>query len=231
MQFLTSWDDGYVLDLRVAELLDRYGAKGTFYVCPHKQHGSDMLTREQIRSLSSHHDIGAHSLSHPRLTLVSSTHAEEEIRGSKTWVEEITGKPCTTFCYPYGAVNDHVKHLVQNAGFSDARTTKDLQFSSADPFLQPVTLQIAPFPRRRMQWHWKLLDPLGPLRARYKRLRALGTPHSAMGSWLAVAKYLLLYAMETHQEFFHLYGHSKEIEKYGMWEDLEEFLRFAKAHR
>ena len=28
----TSWDDGHPLDLRVAELLAKYGLQGTFYV-------------------------------------------------------------------------------------------------------------------------------------------------------------------------------------------------------
>ena len=33
----TSWDDGNKLDIKVAELLDKYGMKGTFYIAklPH----------------------------------------------------------------------------------------------------------------------------------------------------------------------------------------------------
>jgi len=232
VDFLTSWDDGYLLDLRVADLLDRYGAKGTFYVCPKSQHGQQMMSEEQIKTLSGRHTIGAHTLTHPHLTRISEAHATQEIRGSKTWVEGVTGKPCTMFCYPYGAVNPRVRTIVEQAGFSGARTTKDLEFSSTDPFLQPLTLQIFPFPwRRRMKLSWKSLDFFGPLRARYPRLRKLKTPHSAMGSWLTVAKYLYGYAKETKQDFFHLYGHSREIEKYGMWEELEEFLRFVKHHQ
>lgn len=227
VQFLTSWDDGYVLDLKVADLLDRYNAEGTFYICPHAQHSAEMLSEKQIHDLSNLHTIGAHSLTHPRLTLISKEHATEEIRGSKKWVEEATGKLCTMFCYPYGDVNVHVRDLVEEAGFHGARTTKDLEFSAPDPFLQPVTLQIFPFPwRRKMRLGWKMFDPLGPLRARYPHLRKLKTPHSAMGSWLALAKYLFGYAKETNQPFFHLYGHSREVEKYGMWGELEEFLRF-----
>lgn len=232
MQFLTSWDDGYVLDLKVADLLDRYGMKGTFYICPSEQHGAEMMTESQIASLSKRHEIGAHTLTHPRLTLIPHGHADQEIRESKVWVEKVTGKPCTMFCYPYGAVNDHVKHLVKEAGFLGARTTRDLEFSATDAFLQPVSLQVMPFPgRRHSRITWKLLDHLGPLRARYRRLRVLETPHGAMGSWLALAKYLYGYAKRTDQPFFHLYGHSREIEKYGMWEKLEEFLKFANENR
>jgi len=31
----TSWDDGHVLDMRLASLLTHYGFKGTFYISPH----------------------------------------------------------------------------------------------------------------------------------------------------------------------------------------------------
>ena len=47
-----------------------------------------------------------------------------------------------------------------------------------------------------------------------------------MGSWMALAKYLYGYSKETNQPFFHLYGHSREIEMYGMWGELEEFLSY-----
>lgn len=231
MEFLTSWDDGYLLDLKVADLLDRYNAKGTFYICPHAQHAAEMLSKEQMRDLSQRHTIGAHSLTHPRLTMISTEKANEEIRGSKMWVEEVTGKPCTMFCYPYGAVNNDVKNLVKEVGFHGARTTKDLEFSAPDSFLQPVTLQVMPFPgRQHSRISWKLLDHFGPLRARYARLRTFKTPHTAMGSWSALAQYLYGYAKETGQPFFHLYGHSREIEKYGMWGELEEFLKFVQKN-
>ncbi len=229
MQFLTSWDDGYLLDLRIADLLDHYGMKGTFYVCPAAQHTAKMLSNDQIKALSNRHTIGAHSMTHPKLTQISAQDALKEIQESRQWVENTTGKPCTTFCYPYGATNNAVEQLVQEAGFTDARTTEDLQFSSSDPFCKPITLQIAPFPVR-MRFHpmWKVLDPLGPLRSRYRRLRSLDTPHRAMTSWLSLAKYLYAYGLKNNLLFFHLYGHSREVEKYGMWGELEEFLGFVK---
>jgi peptidoglycan/xylan/chitin deacetylase (PgdA/CDA1 family) len=227
MQFLTSWDDGYLLDLKVADLLDRYGMKGTFYLCPAAQHAADMLSKEQIKALSSRHAIGAHSMTHPKLTKIPAEQAAREIRDSKKWVEDATGKPCTMFCYPYGAVNDAVKKFVREAGFTEARITDDLEFSAPDPFLQPVSLQVMPFPvRHHSRIDWKILDHFGPLRSRYAQLRKIKTPHSAMTSWLSLAKYLYGYAKETDQTFFHLYGHSREVEKYGMWGDLEEFLAY-----
>ncbi|MFA6039786.1 MAG: polysaccharide deacetylase family protein [Candidatus Peribacteraceae bacterium] len=230
MLFTTSWDDGYALDLRLAELLERHGCTGTFYVSPQPQHKEQMLTEEEIRTLAARHEVGAHTLTHPKLTQLISDEARREISGSKEWVERVSGKPCTMFCYPYGDANEDVQTLVREAGFAGARATDDLRFSADDPFALPVTLQVMPFPwRRRFRPAWKILDPLGPLRARFTRLRTVGVPLSAMTSWQSLARALFTAAREHDRPFFHLYGHSREIERYGMWEQLDAFLSYIGA--
>lgn len=226
MLFTTSWDDGYALDLKLADLLDTYKAKGTFYVCPRKQHSAKMLSEEDIRNLCERHEIGAHTLRHPKLTQVPTVEAKQEIEDSKAWVEDCTGIPCHMFCYPFGDVNSNVAQLVTDAGFHGARTTKDLCFQHADALALPTSLQIMPFPRRRVwsRW-WHPLDPLGPLRVRYRRLRKLGIKPRCLRSWTDLAICLFNYAKETNQPYFHLWGHSHEIEKYNMWNDVETFLK------
>ena len=230
MLFTTSWDDGYKLDLRLADLLDQYDIKGTFYVCPRKQHGKDMMTNDEIALLRERHEIGAHTLRHSKLTEVSSVEAKEEIESSKQWVEQITGAPCKMFCYPYGFHNDEVIQLVRNAGFSGARTTERLQFTVNDPFAIPTTLQVTPFPRRKTwsRW-WHPLDPYGPLRVRRKVLKQLGVSPKSQKTWLDLAMSLFDLGKQSNQPVFHLWGHSHEIEKYGLWEDLEKFLAHVKA--
>lgn len=230
MQFPTSWDDGCALDLRIAEMLERCNLTGTFYVCPRSQHDATLLSEQEIRTLAERHVIGAHTLTHPRLTLMATAEVEREIQGSKQWVERVTGKPCQMFCYPYGDVNVAVRDLVMKAGFTGARTTEDFRFAAADPFLQPVTLQVSPFPwRRRFHPAWKILDPLGPLRHAWTRTRGIGLPLSAFTSWSALATALFENARRSGQPFFHLYGHSREIERYGMWKELERFLTHVAA--
>lgn len=231
MLFTTSWDDGYALDQQVDILLGGARCTGTFYVCPQAQHGVPMLREDGIRDLGDRCEIGAHTLTHPRLTRLDPARAREEIRGSKAWVEGVTGKPCRMFCYPYGDVNTTVRALVAEGGFLSARTTERLRFDASDPFTLPITLQVSPFPwRRRFRPPWKILDPLGPLRAQWARLATIGVPLRARGNWLALAEALFEIALANSRQspthFFHLYGHSREIERYGMWEELEEFLRF-----
>ncbi len=227
MQLLTSWDDGRKDDLKLAELLEKYGATGTFYVSPPQTHEKPALTDDDIRLLSQKHEIGAHTMTHPRLTKVPIDDAKREIEESKKWIEGITGKPCTKFCYPCGEVNSQIRDLVKDAGFSEARTVEQLEFKATDPFLTPTTLQIYPFPiRRRYTRWWHCLDPLGRLRVFFPKMIKLRLPPSAYLSWLELAKALFNYAQETNQPFFHLWGHSWEVEKYKMWNDLEKFLEF-----
>ena len=227
MLFTTSWDDGYKLDIRLADLLDQYGCKGTFYVCPRKQHGKDTMSNEEIAELRERHEIGAHTLRHSKLTEVSSLLAKEEIEESKAWIEQITGAACTMFCYPYGFSNDAIMQLVKDAGYKGARTTTQLQFTFDDAFAMSTTLQIAPFPKRKTwsRW-WHPLDQYGPLRVKRKRLNQIGIPKQDRKDWLSLAKALFDEAANCQLPTanFHLWGHSHEIEKYNMWGDLEKFL-------
>lgn len=228
MLFTTSWDDGHRLDGRLAELLARYGATGTFYLCPGT---ADRLTDDAIRALARTHEVGAHTMTHPRLTRIPAATARREIIDAKRWVESVTGSPCRMFCYPYGDENLAVRGFVRDAGFIGARTVTQLQSTITDPFGMPTTLQIYPFPWRRRWTRWyHLFDPFGErfhlLRSQLKRLQL---PLSAYRGWLPLAKALFLHALRSQQSSFHLWGHSWEIERLHMWNALEAFLAFVVA--
>ncbi|MBU2213403.1 MAG: polysaccharide deacetylase family protein [Patescibacteria group bacterium] len=228
MLLTTSWDDGYELDLELAEVLEEYNCTGTFYVCPKKTKKAPKLTENDIYILSKKHEIGAHGMTHSWLPSLPPVDIEREIVQSKQWVENITGKECTMFCYPYGAHNEYARRYVKKAGFLGARTVEILQFSAENKFVMPTTLQIAPFPKRKeFKIWWHKLDTFGPLRTKMTRLFELHIPLRSMKSWLELAAALLAHAIETKQPFFHLWGHSDEIERYEMWEELEKFLEFA----
>src|SRR5438105_846133 len=96
----TSWDDGDVLDDRIADLLDRHGLAGTFYIA--RSHRPRRMPDTRIRALAARHEIAAHSLNHPDLTLLSRADKRQEIEGSRKWLEDVTGEPVSMFCYPFG---------------------------------------------------------------------------------------------------------------------------------
>lgn len=219
MWITTSWDDGHSLDQRLAARLDRYDLRGTFYIA--RDYLPDRLTASQIAALAARHEIGAHSLTHPDLTALPPDRAYHEIAGSGAWVAAITGRPVTAFCPPCGLVNDTVRDLIAAAGYEVARTTQLYHLAaSGDPLRLPTTTCAEPFP----------FLPAGSLRERLQPLRyvrrfvvPLRIPLAALRSWSALALALLDRAAATGG-VWHLWGHSWEIERYGLWDDLDRVL-------
>jgi peptidoglycan/xylan/chitin deacetylase (PgdA/CDA1 family) len=223
----TSWDDGDILDMRLTALLEKYGATGTFYIT--KEYRRQRLSDEQIRILAARHEVGAHTLTHLDLRGLSRKQKASEIMGSKQWLEEVTGNAVEMFCYPSGHWDDESCEAVKDAGFAGARTTEGGRIAIGDPFAMPVTLQVYPFPLRKKDtdhFYWRYL--FQPLAQRGSDLHALGVPWPSMYSWSNTAKVAFDIA-RRRGGVFHLWGHSWEIEKYGMWEELEGFLKWASS--
>jgi peptidoglycan/xylan/chitin deacetylase (PgdA/CDA1 family) len=67
--------------------------------------------------------IGAHTLTHPMLSMLSAAQARREIVGSKDWLEDVLGRAVTTFSYPYGGPDHYGEAavtIVGDAGFEAA---------------------------------------------------------------------------------------------------------------
>ncbi len=53
-------------------------------------------------------EIGAHSRRHPRLPQLAAPALRDELDGARAIIERYTGRPVTSFAYPYGAVDERV---------------------------------------------------------------------------------------------------------------------------
>lgn len=218
----TSWDDGHPLDMRIVEKLNQYGLRGTFYVA--RDYLPERLSEDEIKALSQQHEVGAHTITHPRLTKVELSQARQEIVESKQWLEQVTGKTIEAFCYPCGARNQDIRDAVRDAGYIVARAVEKYALDiGTDPWAIPTTTHIYPFPFR----------PVDSLRARFEPIRyALPyvfprrIPLIALRNWPALAIALLERAAATGG-VWHLWGHSWEIDKYQMWEALDVVLAAA----
>lgn len=121
----TSWDDGVKGDLGTIKLLERYGLKGTFYITVGNLNKKRFLSKIDVRDIFRQgHEIGAHTVTHPRLPLVPIQTARLEIERSKNMLEKMIDAEVVSFSYPKGQYNKAVKKLVAQAGFKIARTTK-----------------------------------------------------------------------------------------------------------
>src|SRR5712692_2183757 len=109
----TSWDDGHPLDLRMAELLASYGVPSTFYV-PVAYHKRPVMTKTQLSELvEMRMEVGSHTLTHPILTELQKGEIFRELRESREILEDMLGRPVTSFCYPKGKFNDTARSLIR----------------------------------------------------------------------------------------------------------------------
>lgn len=112
-----------------------------------------LLTKAQVEEMVRYgFTIGAHSLSHARLTEIPRDEARREIRESKTVLESELSGPVDYFAYPYGAYNsDHVA-FVKEAGYHAGFTT---HYAEAGLFAinrQNISLRVKP-----ARFIWRLL--------------------------------------------------------------------------
>ncbi len=215
----TSWDDGHPLDLRVADLLAKYGLRGTFYV-PREAGGHPTLSLVQLRELSGAFEVGGHTVHHVDLTRVSDELAWQEISESKSWLAESTGIPCPMFCPPKGKCTAAHRDMMRRAEFTGMRSVEllslDFPHSENGLLLLPTTVQAYPHSILAYARNTVTRCSFGNL-WRY-------VAHCRFADWSKVARSLLEAALE-HGGIFHLWGHSWELEKTGQWHQLEEMLR------
>src|ERR1700722_20376337 len=158
----TSWDDGHCLDLHLAEILEEYRLPATFYISPASAEiaPADRLSRAGIRRIAERFEIGAHTLTHPRLTSLPLAVALHEIVAGRAHLEDMIGRRVTSFCYPGGAFRPEHVRLVREAFFSYARTVRRFSLDEgSDPLRSPTTVQA-----------YRHLVDVGPALA-YARLR------------------------------------------------------------
>jgi peptidoglycan/xylan/chitin deacetylase (PgdA/CDA1 family) len=70
-------------------------------------------------------DIGAHTVTHPFLSLMPEVEQHAEIAGSRNELEEILGRCVDTFSYPYGNLSSDTVTIVAKAGFVTALTIQN----------------------------------------------------------------------------------------------------------
>ena len=218
----TSWDDGNRADLAVAELLAARGMKGTFYIPINYSERS--LQNRELRDLSSAgFEIGGHGYSHKLLRGLSANEMNDEIAPCKPVLEDITGMEVGMFCYPCGRYDEKVLEALRAAGYRGARTTRMLAMQAQfDNFEIPTTVQA--FPHRPVTY-FKNVAKSG----QFEYLKTLLSQRTRLGSWVELSK-RMFDAVLAEGGVWHLYGHSWEIERLGLWNQLREVLDYVAGH-
>lgn len=135
MRIAQCWDDGVVDDIRLIEILLRFGAKASFNLNfgLHEEHRSTSwkylgtkevwrLAQSELRGVYDGFLVSNHCYRHAPLGRVSPDIAEQEVREGRDALEQHFGYPVTGFAYPGGSYNPAAEKLVRAAGHVYART-------------------------------------------------------------------------------------------------------------
>lgn len=202
MKIVLSIDDGTKDDIRIAKLCEKYGIDCVFYWPVDIEGVSLMKGWEPLKPkdeewIARNFEIGSHTITHRYLTQIPVEEAIEEIQESKRILENKYDQNITKFAYPRGYASDTLEKVVENSGYTYARSTQiGYVGEPEDPFFASTAVHIG-----------------CPVRAEYQ-----GT------TWLEYGLKKLEHARENDLDF-EAWGHSWEISKYNEWKNVEKFIK------
>ena len=129
-----TFDEGYLDNYtNLLPLMQQYGYRGVLYLlgdfdirynqwdvaADATEPRADIMDEAQKQAfVAAGWEIGAHTMRHLRLPELPAAEAAAEIQQSKTALEQRLGTEVISFAYPYGSLNEQVKALVADAGFT-----------------------------------------------------------------------------------------------------------------
>lgn len=134
--FNISYDDGVLQDIRLVELLNRYGLKGTFnlnsgmmkigFRWKHKT-GQEIvrLPEQTAAGLYIGHEVASHTLDHPYMNDLTEAQILHQMTQDKKNLEELFGRGVYGFAVPFLYYSDLIAQCARQAGFEYARISEE----------------------------------------------------------------------------------------------------------
>ena len=195
-----SYDDGAKDDIKLIEIMRKYGLKGTFNL-PTSELTSgkaDRLSPDEIKELfGDDTEIALHGYNHLSLAKVTPPLAVRDVVCDRDYLESTFDRVVRGMAYANGSVDDTVVDILKLAGVVYSRTTK-----STEGFDLPEDwLRLNPTCHHNNPRLFELVDEfLGPDTGKF--------------AWYFWAK---------KPRLFYLWGHSFEFPKDNNWDRIEEF--------
>lgn len=209
--FRASFDDGAKEDLRLADLMTKYGIQDVIFYVPAEWQthnlalGREPLSLKDLNNLADVFDVGSHTITHPLLTRIPLHEAIYEIVESKALLEQLLGMGIDSFCYPRGYANPELKELVRGNYESARNTLVGNLEEPADRVWESTTVHAGG--KRRKEYEGK----------------------TWLGEGLRLLKEAIAMSEEGKEPVYHIFGHSWELTREQGWDDLEILLKEIKA--
>ncbi len=132
-----TFDDGYASTHDAVLELLRRDISSTVYITTDKVDAPGMLSVAQLEDLAglSGVELGAHSVTHPKLDEISGARLDEEVAGSRRALETLLGISVASFAYPDGSHDARTRAAAVRAGYRSAAAVKDaISHLEDDPF-------------------------------------------------------------------------------------------------
>lgn len=209
-----SYDDGVTQDIRLIELLNKYGLKCTFNINSELLGKKGTLTQdgqrishykihpEDVKYIYDGHEVAVHTLTHPNLTVLEEAEIIRQVEQDRLNLSDLTGYEVIGMAYPCGGVNndDRVADIIRkHTGVAYCRTITNTD--SFDP--QENLYRFKP-----NVYHIMEFDRLMEMGQRFVELNP-STP-----------------------QIFYIWGHAYEMDfKPDYWIKLEEFFKLISNQR
>jgi len=131
--FTMSYDDGVIQDVRLMEIMNKNGLRGTFNInsgmfLPEENKENDTnpyrrLTEKEAEALykGSGHEVALHTMTHPFLDQMPKERIALEVLEDKRRLEKLFGRTVRGMAYPYGSTSDNTIEILKNTGVVYAR--------------------------------------------------------------------------------------------------------------
>lgn len=194
-----SYDDGVEQDLRLVEMFDRLGLKGTFNINSglfakegtvySEQTVHRRMTYNQVLNAYTGHEVAVHSYTHPFLDRVPEAVATYQVIEDRKNLEQMFKRHIRGMAYPMGTFNDNVIEILKHCGIVYSRTVTE-----SNDFGIPED--------------WFRWNPT----CRHKNKELMSYAERFIGNHTGRAPWL-----------FYVWGHTYEFEKDNNWECIETF--------
>lgn len=197
-----SYDDGEKKDIRLVQLFNKYGLKGTFnlnsgLMTVEPDESSSKVALSQIPEVYKGHEVAVHTVNHPFLERMTTTEIVDEILEDRRTLEKYTGYVVRGMAYPFGTYNDDVIRVAKDLGIAYSRGVHShYGFGLTDKWLEmPATCHQA-------------YDKIFDLADKFVNGKVTADWRSAAG-WL-----------------FYIWGHSFEYRTEEDWERMEKLCAY-----